>query len=176
MEARISVILPTFNCNFIERSISSVINQTYKNWELIVIDNYSKNNVEKVVNKKNDKRIRYFKFNNYGIIGKSRNFGIKKAKFAWVAFIDSDDYWTKDKLYVVSKNIKKHHYDFFYHNMFIKTDNNSIFKKKLYKYNHILKKPIFDNLIINGNSIIQSSVVVKKSLIKRAGYLSEKKI
>ena len=175
MEAKISVILPTFNCNFIERSISSVINQTYKNWELIVIDNYSKNNVEGVVNIKNDKRIRYFKFNNHGVIAKSRNFGIKKAKFAWIAFIDSDDYWTKDKLYVVSKNIEKYNYDFFYHNMFIKTDNHSIFKKKLYKYNYILKKPIFDNLIINGNSIIQSSVVVKKNLIKRSGYISEKK-
>ena len=76
MEAKISVILPTFNCNFIERSISSVINQTYKNWELIVIDNYSKNNVEGVVNIKNDKRIRYFKFNNHGVIAKSRNFGM----------------------------------------------------------------------------------------------------
>ena len=175
MTIGISVILPTHNCEFIERSVNSVLNQNYKSWELIVIDNFSKNNVRKILSKKKDRRIKYFKFRNKGIIGKSRNFGIKKAKFKWIAFLDSDDYWTKNKLKLVEKQINKTNCDFFYHNMFIKKDSHSIIKKKLYKHNICIKKPIFDNLVINGNSIAQSSVVVKKNLIKKAGFISENK-
>ena len=175
MTINYSIVLPTYNCNFIERSIDSIIKQTHKNWELIVIDNFSKNNVRKIIESKNDKRIRYFRYKNKGIIAKSRNLGIKNAKFKWIAFLDSDDYWTSEKLSLVSKYIKKTDFDFFYHNMFIKRDVNYLLKKKLYKYNRPLKEPVFDDLIVNGNSIIQSSVVVKKKLIKRAGYLSERK-
>ena len=175
MTINYSIVLPTYNCNFIERSIDSIIKQTHKNWELIVIDNFSKNNVKKIIESKNDKRIKYFRCKNKGIIAKSRNLGIKNAKFKWIAFLDSDDYWTSEKLSLVSKYIKKTNFDFFYHNMFIKRDTNYLLKKKLYKYNRSLKEPVFDDLIVNGNSIIQSSVVVKKNLIKRAGYLSEKK-
>ena len=81
MTINYSIVLPTYNCNFIERSIDSIIKQTHKNWELIVIDNFSKNNVRKIIESKNDKRIRYFRYKNKGIIAKSRNLGIKIAKF-----------------------------------------------------------------------------------------------
>ena len=52
MTIGISIILPTYNCEFIERSVNSVINQEYKSWELIVVDNFSKNNVKKILTKK----------------------------------------------------------------------------------------------------------------------------
>ena len=52
MKIYFSIIIPTFNCKYIEKSIDSVINQTYKNWELIIIDNHSTNNVKKIIKKK----------------------------------------------------------------------------------------------------------------------------
>ena len=174
MKNKISIIIPTYNCPFIERSVDSVIEQTFKDWEIIIIDNYSKNKVKEIIRKKNDPRIRHFKFRNNGVIGKSRNYGIRKARFNWVAFLDSDDYWTKDKLLKITKKIKKNKYDFFYHNMFVKKQKHSFFKKKLYKY-YFENMRMYDDLIVNGNSIIQSSVVVKKDLIKNVGYISEKK-
>ena len=81
-------IIPTFNCKYIERSIDSVINQSYKNWELIVIDNNSKNDVEKLIKNKKIK-IRYFKINNNGIIGRVSKSRYKKSKYPWIAFLDS---------------------------------------------------------------------------------------
>ena len=77
----ISIILPTFNRGdyYLKKAILSVVNQTYKNWELIIIDNFSKDNTVEVVERFDDKRIKFFQINNCGIIAKSRNYGIKKA-------------------------------------------------------------------------------------------------
>mgnify|MGYP001403241210 CR=1 FL=1 len=131
MKNKISIIIPTYNCPFIERSIDSVIEQSFKDWEIIIIDNYSKNKVKEIVRKKNDLRIRYFKFRNNGVIGKSRNYGIKKARFNWVAFLDSDDYWTKDKLLKITKKIKKINMIFFIIICLLK-NRNILFLKKNY--------------------------------------------
>jgi glycosyltransferase involved in cell wall biosynthesis len=90
--------MPTYNCKFISRAIFSVINQTYNNWELIIIDNFSTNSTAETVKKYNDSRIRHFKLHNEGLISKSRNYGIQLSKGEWIAFLDSDDYWNKKKL------------------------------------------------------------------------------
>ena len=76
----VSVIMPTHNhARFIGEAIDSVLNQTYKNFELIIIDNYSEDNKEKIVSSYKDDRIKYLKFKNNGIIATSRNYGIKHS-------------------------------------------------------------------------------------------------
>ena len=75
--------------------------------ELIIIDNYSNDNTEKVVKNFSDERIFYNKFKNDGIIAKSRNYGIDKAKGNFIAFLDSDDWWYSQKLKLVFNCIKK---------------------------------------------------------------------
>ena len=77
MHVKFSITLPTYNCNYLENAIDSVINQNYKNWELIVIDNNSTNDVYNIIKNKKNKKIKYFKININGVIGKSRNFGVK---------------------------------------------------------------------------------------------------
>ena len=93
-----SIIIPTYNrANEIGRCLSSVINQSYSNWEAIVVDNYSSDDTENIVKDFNDNRIRYYKNHNYGIIAVSRNFGIDRAKGSWICFLDSDDSWKYDE-------------------------------------------------------------------------------
>ena len=134
-----SVILPTFNrAKFIKSTVNSVINQNYLNWELIIIDNFSEDNTQQIIEKFKDSRIKYVKYKNNGIIAKSRNYGIKISNGNYLAFLDSDDYWYQDKLSNISNFIKKYSCDFIYHNMHIKYQN-SYLKKKL---------NIHENLII----------------------------
>lgn len=90
---KFSIILPTFNrANFITKAIESVINQTYKNWELIVIDDGSTDNTEEIIQKfiKKEKRITYYYQKNQERSA-ARNNGIKRAKGDYICFLDSDD-------------------------------------------------------------------------------------
>ena len=102
----VSIIIPTFNhANYLSKALQSVLHQTYTNWEAIVIDNYSTDDTDSVITRYNDHRIKYLKIHNGGVIAKSRNAGIKSAKGDWIAFLDSDDTWTSDKLDTCIDNI-----------------------------------------------------------------------
>jgi len=95
----VSVVIPTYNrADLIGESIRSVIEQTHSNWELIVIDDGSEDNTREVVSEFSDNRISYFSIEHCGIFGKVRNEGLKKSKGGYVAFLDSDDLWSPDKL------------------------------------------------------------------------------
>lgn len=95
----ISVIMPTYNQgSYIKGSIQSVLDQTYSNFELIVVDNFSTDDTESVVCSFSDDRIRYLKFNNKGVIASGRNYAVQHAKGEVLAFIDSDDIWFPDKI------------------------------------------------------------------------------
>lgn len=95
----VSVIIPTYNrAHLIERSIRSVLNQTYENFELLVIDDGSTDNTQEVVEAIRDDRIRYIRCEENGGAAKARNRGIAEAKYDYIAFQDSDDEWHTDKL------------------------------------------------------------------------------
>ena len=94
----VSVIIPTYNrANLIKRSVESVLNQTYKNLELLIIDDGSTDNTKKIIDTLNDKRIIYIKQQNQGASA-ARNKGIENARGEYIAFQDSDDVWHLDKL------------------------------------------------------------------------------
>ena len=95
----VSIILPTYNRGtIINKSILSVLEQSYINWELIVVDDGSVDDTEKIINNFEDSRIKYFKTKSNNGVSKARNIGIKMAKYNYIAFQDSDDQWKKDKL------------------------------------------------------------------------------
>ena len=110
----VSVIMPTYNCeDFIADTIKSVINQTYKNWELIITDDSSSDNTEKIVKKfLNDKRIRYIRFNENKGAAAARNNSMDLANGEYMAFLDSDDLWTNDKLEKQLKFMNDNNYNF----------------------------------------------------------------
>ena len=94
--ADISIIIPAYNAEkYINKCLDSIIHQTKKELEIIVINDGSTDKTEDKVKEYKDKRIKYFKNKNQGI-GKTRNFGIEKATGSYIMFIDSDDYIEKD--------------------------------------------------------------------------------
>lgn len=97
----ISIIIPTYNAErFILNTINSVKAQTYKNWEIIVIDDCSSDRTVQIVKEQQvaDKRIRIIKLKNNSGAAIARNTGIKSANGKYVAFLDSDDLWLPEKL------------------------------------------------------------------------------
>lgn len=114
----ISVIIPTYNREkLIERSINSVLNQTYKNIELIVVDDFSSDNTEKVVKKYTDERLHYIKLEKNSGACVARNVGIENAKGEYIAFQDSDDVWHDNKLEIQLEYMKKNNAEVSFCNM-----------------------------------------------------------
>ena len=177
-----SVILVTYNSSrYIEESISSVLNQTYKNFELIIIDDGSTDKTINIIKKFKDNRIKYKYQTNQGP-SKARNFGIKISKSRWICFIDADDYWHKNKLKVVNKFLSGN--NLIYHKLHKKVEfkkqNLHITQSKLQyslfqKYiGSKIKNPIAQNLLIYGNTIPTSSVVIRKKILKKFKSFDEK--
>jgi len=98
-EFKVSVIMPAYNAEkYINESIESVINQTYKNWELIIVDDGCTDNTAAIINQFNSEpRIKYL-YQQNGRQGKARNLGIKHSMGSYIAFLDADDKWMPNKL------------------------------------------------------------------------------
>lgn len=97
----ISIIMPAYNsAQYIEQSIESVLKQSYKNWELIVVDDCSVDDTYKIVEKLclNEERIKLFRLNANSGVAMARNFAINVSRGKYIAFLDSDDLWLPDKL------------------------------------------------------------------------------
>ena len=100
IDGLVSIIMPSWNTeSFIAESIQSVIDQTYKNWELIIVDDCSTDNTDEVVKPfLLDGRIRYFKNDENVGAALTRNRALREARGEWIAFLDSDDLWMPEKL------------------------------------------------------------------------------
>lgn len=97
----VSIITPNWNCaKYISETIRSVQAQTYRNWEMIIVDDCSTDNSEQVVKPYSDmdNRIRLLKNEKNSGAAVSRNYALREAKGWWIAFLDSDDLWAPDKL------------------------------------------------------------------------------
>ncbi len=96
---KISIIMPTYNrAALIIETVNSVCGQTYPHWELIIVDDGSEDDTEKLIRNRNDTRIQFYKAGRTGIGGRIKNIGLKKATGEMIAFIDSDDLWEAGKL------------------------------------------------------------------------------
>ena len=173
MKDLISVVIPTYNrSEELKRALRSVLSQTYKNFEVIVVDNHSSDGTDAMLKDLNDQRIRLLKINNNGVIAASRNLGINASRGGWIAFLDSDDWWYSNKLEQVIRYCNSD-YDVCYHDLKIISSQRmfNLHHKTMYGYQ--VNKPVFNDLIQLGNALSNSSVVVKASLIKQIGGLCE---
>ena len=115
MSDLISIITPTYNCGkFIGETIESVINQTYENWEMIIVDDCSKDNTKDIVNKydQNDDRIKYHLLEKNSGAAIARTKAMELANGNYMAFLDSDDLWVEDKLEKQLKFMKENNFNF----------------------------------------------------------------
>lgn len=113
----VSIIMPSYNCGqFAEGTIRSVQAQTYKNWEVIFIDDCSTDNTIELVSKlrEKDSRIRLFQNHYNSGAAISRNNALREAKGRWIAFLDSDDLWEPEKLEKQVKFMEENGYAFSY--------------------------------------------------------------
>lgn len=99
VDGLVSIIMPSWNTDrFIAETIQSVIDQTYINWELLIVDDCSTDNTDGVVASFKDDRIKYFHNEKNSGAALTRNKAMREAQGEWIAFLDSDDLWTPDKL------------------------------------------------------------------------------
>lgn len=95
----VDVIVPTFNqADFLKTAIESVLHQTHSNWKMTIVNNFSSDSTREVVDSFADSRIKIIDFANNGVIAASRNLGIRAAVGDFIAFLDSDDWWSEEKL------------------------------------------------------------------------------
>jgi glycosyltransferase involved in cell wall biosynthesis len=160
----ISVIIPTFNrVKVLDRAIRSVLNQTFEGFEILVMDDGSTDNSRKMVEGFADVRIKYEWAENFGGPAAPRNRGLTLARGEYIAFLDSDDWWHPQKLEVSLKYLERGA-DLVYHDLFkVKKANQRFFVGKILARNP--ESRIFEDLIVNGNALPNSSVVVRKQIL-----------
>jgi len=123
----VSIITPSHNCGpFLRDAISSMLAQTYTNWELILVDDFSTDNTQEIVNSYKDSRIRYFRNDERIGAALSRNRALREAKGRWIAFLDGDDYWLPNKLEHQIRFMQDHNYHFSYHEYSEITEDGSL--------------------------------------------------
>ena len=166
-KTKIDIILPNYNSSqFIIRTIKSILNQTYKSWKLIIVDDFSNKETKDILKKfsNKDKIKVYWSNKNHGA-GYSRNYAIKKSNSPYLAFIDSDDVWKKDKLKKQISFMKKNNCSFSY-------TNYETFGDKNKKVNNPLK--LSYSSFIKNTSIATSTMMVKRNKINNIKFTNTK--
>ena len=111
IEGLVSIIMPSWNTDrFMAETIQSVIDQTYTNWELLIVDDCSTDNTDEVVASFKDDRIKYFHNEKNSGAALTRNRAMREARGEWIAFLDSDDLWMPEKLERQIAFMKEHGY------------------------------------------------------------------
>ena len=122
-----SVVIPSYNQkSYLKKAINSVLRQTYKIFEIIVIDNNSVDGSYEYIQNLENNKIKLIRTENFGSIAKSRNIGIDHSKGNWISFLDSDDYWHPKKLEIVKEVIDKKNHEMISHQTYNVDQNDEI--------------------------------------------------
>ena len=163
----ITVLMPAFNCSrYIGFAVKSILNQTYKEFEFLIIDDGSTDNTEEVVSNFKDSRINFIKIKHKGISG-ALNYGMKKASYEWIARIDADDLNIPERLQTQIEFLEKNpDYDV--------VSSWSVYFRGNNKILFFLQQPVEHGKIYKflnlHNPINHSAVIYKKKIIARAKY------
>jgi len=173
MNHLVSVIIPTYNhAHFLGRALQSLRDQTYPNWEAIVVDNYSQDETEEVIEEFGDDRIHLLKIHNHGVIAASRNRGIREAKGEWLAFLDSDDFWDSTKLDHCIAYLNRNCCDLVCHGERWRGDGRD--REVFYGPE---SRASYESLLFEGNCISTSAVVVRRKQVEAvSGFCEESDI
>lgn len=159
--------------NLIGNALDSLVRQTCRDFETIIIDNYSNDNTYDVISNYTDKlNIKTKKIHNEGNLSKSRNLGISIACGDWLAFLDADDYWEKNKVETLIDLIHKLPSN-------VVAISHKCYIKNIYSsYRKLINvKPSsedqYKNLLIGSNPYALSGTIIKKDILNKIGNFSE---
>lgn len=166
----VTVVIPVYNRILeLDRCLNSLANQSIKTFKVIVCDDGSiyKDQIKNIIKTYQTLlKISLLEIKNTGGPAAPRNKAIKHVTTKWIAFLDSDDWWNKNKLEYIKPYIDK--YDFIYHKMNIYDSYNGTFKGNIGRKYH--DKEIAIQIFLHGNYIPTSSVVLKTSLLNESGF------
>ena len=166
----ISIIVPVYNASStIAKTIQTVLEQSYTHFELIVVDDYSKDDsfqILKALEGKDQRIIIYKNDQNLGV-AQTRNYGISKARGEFVAFLDSDDEWLEDKLELQLRYMKEQQAEICYTAYEMISEQGDTLA-----YCNVPMKVTYEELL-KQNSILCSSVLLKKSILKDNPFSSK---
>lgn len=184
----VSVILPTYNrARFLQKSIGSVINQAFIDWELIIWDDGSTDNTSEVVASFNDGRIKYFCEDNHGA-AYARNRAIEKSQGKLLAFLDSDDEWRANKLAEQIEVMQTHpEIDVLFTDFDNINEESRQTSRTFEQYARIMKSLLVEKLeqgifiihqgllqgIADDNFIATDTVILRREVFKRTGGFNE---
>ncbi|BBD54714.1 glycosyltransferase [Planktothrix agardhii] len=163
----ISVVIPVYNgAKTIQQTINSVLNQTFKDWELIIIDDGSQDSTVKIIREIEDSRIRIFSYDNGGL-SLSRNRGIHHAQGEYITFLDADDLWTSDKLEAQFQALEEHPEAAVAYSWTDYIDQSSQF---LHSGRHItMNGDVYQHLLVNNFLENGSNPLIRKQALNQVG-------
>jgi len=158
----VSIIMNCYNGEkFLNESIKSVLNQSYKNWELIFWDNMSSDNSSKIIKKIDDSRIKYYLSNKFEKLYKARNLALEKASGKFICFLDTDDLWETTFIEKNLNKISKLNSSIIYSKYFIK---NEVSDKKYISYSKDLPSGFITQKLLKRYLVGISAVFLKKDI------------
>ena len=164
---KIDIILPNYNSSkYIVETIKSVVEQTFSHWNLIIVDDFSNKKTRKILKKfSKNKKIKIFWLKKNRGAGYCRNLAIKKSRAPYLAFIDSDDLWKKDKLETQLRFMENNNYLFTY-TSYETFDKKTKYVRPPFEYNY--KK------FIHNTSICTSTILIKREALNKAKFTETK--
>jgi glycosyltransferase involved in cell wall biosynthesis len=166
----VSIIMPAYNAEkTIKESIQSVLDQTYKEWELLIVNDGSTDRTEPVVESYKDERIKLISQKNGGV-SNARNNALRQAQGEYISFLDSDDLWIKTKLELQLEYLEKNNLKFVYTKSYSFIGDSSDIKKA-FTFVNLGFKDSEEILIYNFIPIL--TVLFHKSILKDVGYFDE---
>ncbi|MGA1871247.1 MAG: glycosyltransferase family 2 protein [bacterium] len=173
-EIFVSVIIPTYNrAKLLDEAIKSVLEQTYKNFEIIVVDDCSTDNTEEIVKKIKDTRIRYIRHEENHGGSAARNTGIKAAKGDYIAFHDSDDLWLPQKLEKQVDILINHKDIALVYTNIIYIDNNGKYLKVGFEPTKFVSGYAFKECLLADTPCLLATWLIRKSCFDTLGYFDE---
>ncbi len=156
----IDIIMPAYNCEeYIENAINTVKKQTYKNWNLIIVNDYSTDGTKKKILENVNEKIQLIDLKSHVGVAEARNVGIKKSKNRYIAFLDADDMWKENKLYEQLKFMKQNEYEFTF------TSFSYLKNGKIKRVKRIPSKLNY-NQALKNTIILTSTVMIDQAKVK----------
>jgi glycosyltransferase involved in cell wall biosynthesis len=160
-KGKVSVLMNCFNGEkYLEQAIQSVINQTYKNWEIILWDNQSTDNSRKIVEAFNNPQIKYFYSEKHTILYEARKLAIQKAGGEFIGFLDVDDYWEAIKLECQMSSFNDSQIALVYSNYW---EYNEILNKRKIYFNGTLPNGYIFNELCENYTIGILTVIIRRN-------------